>query len=67
MRKKKIEKFVEKKVEERIDVLVKTDPWVLLRTLESDMTYVRPELERLKGTVNSMWGLPVFNEYRGKK
>ena len=67
MRKRKIENFIKKRVEEEVNTLLKTDAWVLLRTLESDMRFVRPKVEELEGTVNVIWGLPMFKPYRGKK
>ena len=67
MRLKKLEKYIERKVKEECINLEEKAAWVLLRTLESDMQYVRPAVEELKGTVNSIWGLPMFKPYRGKK
>jgi hypothetical protein len=67
MRRKKIEKHVEKIVKELVTDLHKTDVWVLLHTLENDMQFVRPKVEELESVVNTIWGLPMFKPYRGKK
>jgi hypothetical protein len=82
VRKKKVEKieayirkyidkhyptYIQNMVNTRCANLEEVNTWVLLRTLENDMKFVRPHLEALMGTVNSMWGLPPFKPYRGKR
>lgn len=67
MRLKKLEKYINNLIEEKCKELMSKEVWILVHQNEDAVINMRPRLDATESAVNTMWSLPMFTEYRGKK